>query len=78
MELLIQIITFLIAILGYYYNGITSRRMFGYYLWIVSNTSWLIMSLIGYNYILALMFLMYNVFCIINIKKLRIKNKFKL
>jgi len=64
-----EVILFLIAILGYVLNSSKRNRMYSYYLWIISNAGWASIAFESNHDIMAYMFLIYNLFCIVNIIK---------
>ena len=66
---ILQGIAFIIAISGYALNGTKEYRAYSFGLWLTSNSIWGGLALYSENYILAAMFLVYNIFSIHNLKK---------
>jgi len=65
---MIKLLFALIAITGYIAN-IKDKKSLSYWLWLFSNTGWFVMSLFSDEWALALMFLVYDGFCIYGLYK---------
>jgi len=63
-----KIIFAIIAILGYVLN-INNYKLYSYITWLISNSLWALYSLYMKEYELAMMFLIYDGFCIYGITK---------
>lgn len=69
----IKLLFALIAIAGYIAN-IKDRKELSYWLWIFSNAGWGILAAIQYEWALAIMFLVYEGFCLYGVIRI-ISNK---
>ena len=61
---MITIIAFIIAIIGYIANGTKKYKIHSYFIWLISNSIWAFMV---DDMWLMLMFIIYDVFCMVNI-----------
>lgn len=66
---MIKLLFALIAISGYIAN-INDKKKLSYWLWLLSNAGWAIISIYNYEYSMALMFLSYEAFCFYGIIKI--------
>jgi len=63
---MIKLIFAILAITGYITN-ISDRKTLSYFIWLVSNSGWAILSYLNNEYELMTMFIVYNAFCIYGI-----------